>query len=263
MLSRQQTAINENQCLPKFGVDITMMFNNLCSKPSEGIILALFGAFLYSCSERTKHRSFRHVWNAQKRQYIFQILKRYEKRQVNSYERGNFVQLNRCHLAPFRDKFFGKFQDRCLTERRWNHDFYSGFRDVFVFFFKNLSYPFWSCSNPHIGPHLATSQHACIYIYIYPGELPHYPPWPHFRFTPLPTRELPTHINLHCKNRYLAGFGPVPAVHCGFWNYVGSGDGIPQHARGGSEKTTRSRHRGWIWFLEVEFWCRGANNTTL
>ena len=66
----------------------------------------------------------------------------------------------------------------------------------------------------------------CIYTYIYihPGELPHY-----------------------------GGFWPVPGVLCGVAKYVGSGDGVPQHGSGGSEKTARFRHRGWKFSLEVEF----------
>ena len=63
-----------------------------------------------------------------------------------------------------------------------------------------------------------------------PGELPHYPPLTQNGVTQLST------CNLHCKYRYLAGFGAVPAVLCGFGNYVGSGDGVPQHASGVSEK---------------------------
>ena len=80
--------------------------------------------------------------------------------------------------------------------------------------------------------------YVCTYVCVYVWRVtplststpnPSYPTT-HVRVTPLSTS-----IS-HCKNRYLAGFGPVPAVLCGFRNYVGSGDGVPQHASGVSEK---------------------------
>ena len=99
-----------------------------------------------------------------------------------------------------------------------------------------------------------------ICIEIHPGELPHCSPLPRFRVTPLPTWELP-HYPRHCKNRYLANFGPVlcSAVSEIVWVLVM----VFLNMQVGGLKTARFRHRGWSWFLEVEFWCRGANNKTL
>ena len=78
-----------------------------------------------------------------------------------------------------------------------------------------------------------------ICIYIYPSwrvtPLSTYTPKPcyptiHVRVTPVSTC-----IRI-CKYSYLGGFGAVPAVLCGLGNYVGSGDGVPQHASEVSEK---------------------------
>ena len=55
-------------------------------------------------------------------------------------------------------------------------------------------------------------------------------PTTHVRITP------PSTCIWSCKYRYLGGFGAVPAVLCGFGNYVGSGGGVPQHARWVSDK---------------------------
>ena len=112
--------------------------------------------------------------------------------------------------------------------------------------------------NPHKakGFSLRVTSCVCIYIYIYIPLLESYPT-SHLRVTPLATS-----IS-HCKNKYLGGLVGAKSVVCGVTKYVGCGDGVPQHASGGSEETARFWHLGWTFCLEVEFWCRGVNHRAL
>ena len=64
-------------------------------------------------------------------------------------------------------------------------------------------------------------------------ETPYRRATPLATFTPkvsYPTSHVITPLSTsisHCKNKYLGGFVPVPAVLCGVAKYVGSGDGVP------------------------------------
>ena len=71
--------------------------------------------------------------------------------------------------------------------------------------------------NMHVGRMLCTIKFfgICIYIYMYPR---------HFS---------------QCKIGICEVLGLFQAVLCGVAKYVGSGDGVPQHASGGSERMAR------------------------
>ena len=121
---------------------------------------------------------------------------------------------------------------------------------------------------PKNAPHLLTLQHTYTYtftytyiyiyfldnyptIHLYPkNELPHYPPesWPTIHL----------HLELHIQ--IFGRFGDCSSCAlrfrklCGFWWWCSS------TCKWGVWRTARFWQRSWIWFLEAEFWCRGAGN---
>ena len=110
-----------------------------------------------------------------------------------------------------------------------------------------------------------TDANSLLYIYIYPGELPHYLPLTRFGVTPLPTWEIP-HYPRQFRTVKIGIFGRFWACSscalrcrdiCGFWSWCSS------TCKWGFEKTARFWHCGWKSSLEVEFWCRGVNNKAL